>query len=176
MSESHEFQKARQVIVSEEEDDMEQDGEDEADETELVHQQNIYDSDFSVASSPPASASSDDDSEPENPDIAALIPPEFWHPPQPPGLDFQWHCPARDCPYNINLLALTAENTKGLDGAMAKFLRAKQWKKMYDAKVLKGFYEMASDHYNDHMLRVGVIWENYCEKNVGGSLSKGTRL
>jgi hypothetical protein len=167
-AQSHELQKAIKVIISEEDDEVEQ--EDEAEETELVHPQNTYDSDFSVASSPPASASSDDDSEIENPDIAALIPPEFWKPPRPPGLDFQWHCPATDCYYNINMLALTAENTEGLDKTMDKFLRGKKWTKMYDAKVLKGFYEMVSEHYNDHMLRVGVHWEKYCEKNVGGSL------
>jgi len=137
-------------------------------EEDFVMQANTYDSDFSVASSPPASASSDDYSESENPEIAALIPPEFWNPPHPPGLDFRWHCPASKCAYSINMLNLSAENTKGLDAATNAFLRVKKWRKITDARVLKGFYTMVSGHYNDHMAKENVTWENYDQTNVSG--------
>jgi|SRR5882762_1223784 len=139
----------------------------EIDEVEdLVVQANTYDSDFSVASSPPASSSSDDYSEPENPEIAALIPPEFWNPPQPPGFDFRWHCPASKCKYSIDMLNLTGENTKGLDPAANAFLRVKKWRKLTDARVMKAFYTMVSHHYNDHMAKENVAWENYGQTNV----------
>jgi hypothetical protein len=131
-----------------------------------VAQANTYDSDFSVASSPPVSASSDDCSEPENPEIAALIPTEFWNPPQPPGLDFQWRCPASKCTYGINMLNLSSENTKRLDTSAYAFLRMKKWRKITDVKVMKAFYTMVSDHYNDHMAEQNVSWENYGHTNV----------
>jgi hypothetical protein len=131
-----------------------------------VVQTNTYDSDFSVASSPPASATSDDYSEPENPEIAALIPPGFWNPPQPPGLDFKWHCPASKCRYTINMLDLSSENTKGLDSATNAFLRVKKWRKITEPRVMRGFYTMVSDHYNDHMAKENVTWQNYCQTNV----------
>lgn len=158
------------MILSEEEEEDEMERKDNPEAEELLHPQNTYDSDFSVASSPPASASSDDGCEPENPDIAALIPLEFWHPPRPPGVDFQWHCPATGCAYTINMLSLVSENTKGLDSSMKKFLCTKKWKRLYDPEVMKGFYEIVSDHYKDHMLKLGLTWENYHDKNVGGSL------
>lgn len=137
---------------------------------DFVIQPNTYDSDFSVASSPPASASEDDYSELENPDIAALIPPEFWNPPHPPGLDFRWHCPASKCTYSINMLNLNNENTKALDSAANAFLRVKKWRKITDAKVMKGFYTMVSDHYNDHMAKQNIAWENYGQINVSGTV------
>lgn len=133
-------------------------------------QVNTYDSDFSVASTPPASASSDDYSEPENPEIAALIPPEFWNPPQPPGLDFQWHCPASKCTYIINMLNLSGENTKSLDAATNAVLRAKKWRKITDAKVMKAFYTMVSGHYNDHIANEKITWENYGQTNVSATI------
>lgn len=55
-----------------------------------------------------------------------------------------------------------------MDSATAVFLRGKKWRRIYDKMVLNGFYEMVSDHYNDHMLNAGLTWENYGEKNVGG--------
>jgi len=134
-------------------------------EGDFVIHGNTYDSDFSVASSPPASASSDDYSEPENPEISTHIPPEFWNPPRPPGLDFRWLCPASKCTYSIDMLNLSSENTKGLDAALNAFLRDKEWKKITDAKAMKGFYTMVSNHYNEHMARENITWKNYGQTN-----------
>lgn len=133
-------------------------------------QANTYDSDFSVASTPPASGSSDDFSEPENPEIAALVPPEFWNPPQPPGLDFLWRCPVSKCEYSINMLKLSGENTKALDSATNAFLRVKKWRKITESRVMQGFYTMVSDHYNDHMAKENITWENYGQINVGDTI------
>ena len=134
-----------------------------------VPHQNQYDSDFSVPSTPPASGSSDDDSETENPEIYNLIPQPFWHPPKPPGLDFRWCCPAARCMYVIDMLNLTDENVKGLDVNEAEFLRGKMWGHLHSDRVNRNFLYMVSNHYNQHMLDVGVVWKNYCTTAVSTS-------
>jgi hypothetical protein len=64
------------------------------------------------------------------------------------------------------MLNLSSENTKGLDSAMNAFLRMKKWKKITDTRVMRGFYKMVSDHYNHHMTKENIIWENYGQTNV----------
>ena len=68
------------------------------------------------------------------------------------------------------MLNLNNENTKALDSAANAFLRVKKWRKITDAKVMKGFYTMVSDHYNDHMAKQNIAWENYGQINVSGTV------
>lgn len=155
-------QRAAVPVVSSESEDMQ-----DPDEEPYVLPQHVYDSDFSVPSTPSASSSSDDDSEVENPEIYKLLPQPFWHPPKPPGLDFRWCCPAAGCMYVIDMLNLTDENVRGLHVDEAAFLRAKMWERLHSDRVSKNFLRMVSNHYDQHMLEVGVVWKNFCTTAVG---------
>lgn len=123
-----------------------------------VEMEATFDSDFSVpsSSSAPSSSDEDGDSEPPNPDIAALLPPEIWVPPRLPGYDFRWRCPVDRCSYVIDMLHLTAENTRSLRPNTALLLQKKRWTNLTSSPVLNAFHDMVDDHYKDHLARVGL--------------------
>jgi hypothetical protein len=114
-----------------------------------------YDSDFSQLSSPSWSDSSSASIEPPDPEVFALLPPCLWHPPDLPDSTFLWQCPIHACKYTIDMLNLTDENVKCLDREGARFLRAKRWR-ISEEKVVSRFYDMVSDHWNDHLALKGI--------------------
>lgn len=71
--------------------------------------------------------------------------------------------------YVIDMLNLTDENVKGLDVNEVQFLRGKMWEHLHSDRVNRNFLCMVSNHYNQHMLDVGIVWKNYCTTAVSTS-------
>lgn len=118
-----------------------------------------FDSDFSVDTTPPASASSDveEDMDPQwpEPEILTVLPCEILDPPQVPGYSHQWTCPVHRCAYTIDMLHLTDENTRGLDSDTKRFLCGKRWH-LGDEKVLDCLEEIINFHYIDHLTDLDI--------------------
>ena len=125
-----------------------------------------YDSDFSTASTPPGSPSSSSSglsdsrpASPVDPDIVALIPSEFYVPPQV-SATFQWACPVQECGYLIDLLHLTEENlaTEDLTEDEKRRLKSKSWNIREDW-VREAFGYMVDKHLVQHLDEWGIRLE-----------------
>ncbi|KAH9898382.1 hypothetical protein C8Q73DRAFT_684671 [Cubamyces lactineus] len=125
-----------------------------------------YDSDFSTASTPPGSPSSSSSGLPDSrpvspvdPDIVALIPSEFYVPPQV-SATFQWVCPVQECGYLIDLLHLTGENlaTEDLTEDEKRRLKSKSWNIREDW-VREAFGYMVDKHLVQHLDEWGIRLE-----------------
>ncbi|KAI0639421.1 hypothetical protein C8Q77DRAFT_1081053 [Trametes polyzona] len=125
-----------------------------------------YDPDFSPVSTPPgspSSASSDGPPSrpvsPADPDLIALIPTEFLHPPQP-SATFKWAC--GHCGYTIDLLRLTDENLDLagdlISGDGRRRLKANAWS-IRDAWACRAFAYMVDGHREKHFDELGLRLE-----------------
>ncbi|KAI0361596.1 hypothetical protein OH77DRAFT_1390516 [Trametes cingulata] len=116
-----------------------------------------YDPDFSPASTPPGSPSSSSSGFPSrpvsplDPDLAALIPPEFTVPPQVTAT-LRWMCTMPNCGYQIDLLNLTDENlaTDQITEDDKRRLRSKNWN-VGEAWVREAFGYMVDVHWEWHL-------------------------
>ncbi|KAI0335253.1 hypothetical protein GY45DRAFT_1366832 [Cubamyces sp. BRFM 1775] len=125
-----------------------------------------YDSDFSTASTPPGSPSSSSSGLPDSrpaspvdPDIVALIPSEFYVPPQV-SATFQWACPVQECGYLIDLLHLTEENlaTEDVTEDEKRRLKGRRWNIREDW-VREAFGYMVDKHLLKHLDEWGIRLE-----------------
>ncbi|KAI0655097.1 hypothetical protein C8Q70DRAFT_443807 [Cubamyces menziesii] len=125
-----------------------------------------YDSDFSTTSTPPGSPSSSSSGLPDSrpvspidPDIVALIPSEFYVPPQV-SATFQWACSVQECGYIIDLLHLTEENlaTEDITENEKRRLKSKSWNIREDW-VREAFGYMVDKHLLQHLDEWGIRLE-----------------
>ena len=127
--------------------------EDEEEEFRSPPPEPIYDSDFSRSSSSDAPEVEDFTPDPE---LVALVPACFWHPPVLPAAGFMWHCPVTACTYSMDLLRPTNDDVEGLPGKEVNHLRAKQWTSRHDDRVMEDFYRMVSRHWCSHLDKDGI--------------------
>jgi hypothetical protein len=128
-----------------------------------------YDSDFSVASTPPVS-DGDSDNVPLDPELYKAIPVPIWYPPELPHVGFTWCCPIPRCSYTINLLRPTDENVAGLRGQEVQYLRSKRWLSIREDRVVQSFYTMVARHYDKHLEMNGVRFRQSRPKKVGHTM------
>ncbi|KAF8642257.1 hypothetical protein AX16_009532 [Volvariella volvacea WC 439] len=112
-----------------------------------------YDSDFSEASTPPAS-DSEPDTEISSGDLLSRIPHYCWKPPELPLGEFKWSCPG--CNYEINLMDVRDEQLEGVSPRIADAMRRKAWKLISEPEVQVAFRQMVSIHWQQEMRRNGV--------------------
>jgi hypothetical protein len=120
----------------------------------------IYDPEFSEPSTPAASDSDDTSDIPPDPEIIARVHPCFRKPPVLPGVDFRWTCPVEECAYVIDMLKPSDANTWGLRGEDVRALSGpgKRWSHIDEALPESAFYQMVSNHWQDHLTLSGVKW------------------
>ena len=111
-----------------------------------------YDSEFSSIST--SSASDTDSDIPYSADLESRVPLFCMQPPKIPAGRFKWECPG--CDYVIDLLRLTAENTKGLSPELDAYLREKSWQYINEDKMKWSLHKMISNHYKSHLHQNGV--------------------
>ncbi|KAH7918532.1 hypothetical protein BV22DRAFT_1108332 [Leucogyrophana mollusca] len=120
-------------------------------------QNHAYDSDFSIESTPPASASSDDEVPPTDPAILRIVPRALWEDPVLPGPDLLWWCPIPRCIHCIDMRNLTDKDVSRLDPTEVLYLMRKEWRCIHrDKIVLHAFDFMVSHHYKDHLTELGI--------------------
>ncbi|EIW64656.1 uncharacterized protein TRAVEDRAFT_68417 [Trametes versicolor FP-101664 SS1] len=119
-----------------------------------------YDPDFSPVSTPPGSPSSASSiglpsrpASPIDPNLAALIPSAYFHPPQPTAT-LKWVCEIEGCGYLIDLLRLTDANID-LAGDLITpderlRLKGKSWH-IRESWARDAFGYMVSAHREEHM-------------------------
>jgi hypothetical protein len=90
--------------------------------------------------------------------VADLIFSCFFRKPGPPGVDFKWECPLKECTYIIDLLHLSNENREELDDDIVEKLRSKTWS-IFDRGPGTVFLDMVDHHYREHLTKLGVKWE-----------------
>jgi hypothetical protein len=115
----------------------------------------VYDSDFSRSSSSASDSEADLNYTPD-PELLALVPACFWHPPVLPAAGFMWHCPVTACTYSMDLLRPTNDDVEGLPSKEVNHLRAKQWVSRHDDRVMEDFYRMVSRHWCSHLDNDGI--------------------
>ena len=113
-----------------------------------------YDSDFSEASTVPASDSEDDDIDPRAAELLARVPKYCWYPPSIPAGRFIWNCPG--CEYSIDFLNLKKCDLEALSEEEGRYMAQKMWKSMHDEEVRMAFTLMSAKHYFEHMHNRGV--------------------
>ncbi|KAF5358465.1 hypothetical protein D9756_001489 [Leucocoprinus leucothites] len=111
-----------------------------------------YDSDFSEASTPPAS---DSESEAADQRLVEKVP---WYCRVPPELEESqhvWRCPGCKT-YHIDLLHPAEEELEEIPEYYAEILRSKDWQKVTDARLLTAFGHLVSNHYEEHLKKLGI--------------------
>ena len=113
-----------------------------------------YDSDFSEASTP-STSTSDSESEAVDPKMLEKVP---WYCRVPPRLEvsqFVWQCPGCRV-YQIDLLDVDEDELEKIPAPYAQILRTRNWQKITDSEVLTAFGHLVSNHYEEHLKRLGL--------------------
>ncbi|KAI6046518.1 hypothetical protein EDC04DRAFT_1479360 [Pisolithus marmoratus] len=125
-----------------------------ASESESDVQGHAYASDFSGDSESPWEP---DESPTVDKEVLRLVPWQFTVPPDPPDATGRWQCPLPSCRYKIDLRHLTEENRRGVDDTVIRHIVRKEWRNVYmDDRVMDGFLQMVRNHYDGHLVEVGV--------------------
>ncbi|KAI0043925.1 hypothetical protein FA95DRAFT_1574811 [Auriscalpium vulgare] len=116
---------------------------------------NRWDSDFSEPSTPAATSSSSDSSRPPSvdPEIRKAIPLALQRRPVFPR-NFIWTCPAEDCSYEVNLVALTEDNMLDLTPSDKTYL-AGPWA-AGDERLQTLWNDMVHRHLHVHLADLGI--------------------
>lgn len=89
-----------------------------------------------------------------NPYIATRVPAVFYIIPRIPD-DFHWWCEIKGCYYSIDMLNLTTENLRMLNGETVAKLRLQDWS-LSDTWVRLAFKAMVEDHRVKHLESWGL--------------------